>query len=563
MWLLLLSCAGDPPADTPPASDSEHIAEADSGDVDTGGDDRDSAPPEDTAPPAETGAPEVPYEGLVINELMPVNDSTAQDERGDFPDWLELYNGGDESLALSRLTLWDTSEAIWTGGEGSLAPGGHLRLWADDAKEGGERLPFKLSGDGETVWLAIDGVVVDSVTTGELAGDLAWARHPDGGEWDRTIDATPGAANPAQPSESDDPSDTFFQHERINEIQIEVPEELLETLQDGTRTEVEGSLRFDGITLGSVGVRLKGSSTYRDLSGKAAFKVDINEFVRGQRLRGLKGLTFNNSLTDPSYVHDYLTSTVFRAAGYPAPRVGWTHITFNGEYFGLYLHIEDTDDRMLALWFDQVEQGQLWEGDRQEFGQSMGAPPFDYEEGPEPEDTTPLAEINEAVRLSGADDDALAEMGGYVDLDAFMRYSALESLTLHVDGYQLPHNYRVYHDAETDLMYWLPAGTDYTWTSTYFGAYGGQGNVFEFCLENEAWLASYNETLLEMADLGESLALPELFDELMLLVGEAADSDPRREATQEEIDMERLETRDYLETWPARMREIVEVMGAP
>jgi len=47
--------------------------------------------------------------GLVINELMADNETTIEDpdEPGEFPDWIELYNGSDQTVILSGLFLTD------------------------------------------------------------------------------------------------------------------------------------------------------------------------------------------------------------------------------------------------------------------------------------------------------------------------------------------------------------------------------------------------------------------------------------------------------------------------
>ena len=37
---------------------------------------------------------------LVINEIMAANDQTEADEYGEFDDWIEIYNNGDESINL-------------------------------------------------------------------------------------------------------------------------------------------------------------------------------------------------------------------------------------------------------------------------------------------------------------------------------------------------------------------------------------------------------------------------------------------------------------------------------
>ena len=47
------------------------------------------------------------FSDIVINEIMASNDFTAVDEFGEFDDWIEIYNKGNESINLSGYYLSD------------------------------------------------------------------------------------------------------------------------------------------------------------------------------------------------------------------------------------------------------------------------------------------------------------------------------------------------------------------------------------------------------------------------------------------------------------------------
>ena len=51
----------------------------------------------------------LPAKSLVISELMASNDTTVQDDDGDFVDWLELYNDGGASVDLAGWYLTDSA----------------------------------------------------------------------------------------------------------------------------------------------------------------------------------------------------------------------------------------------------------------------------------------------------------------------------------------------------------------------------------------------------------------------------------------------------------------------
>jgi spore coat protein CotH len=87
----------------------------------------------------------------------------------------------------------------------------------------------------------------------------------------------------------------------------------------------------------NVGIRLKGATTRK--YQKASFKIKFDAFVKSQRFKGLKRLTLNAMMTDPSQVHEVTAYRLFRAAGVPAPRAGFARVSIDGSYVGLFLNL--------------------------------------------------------------------------------------------------------------------------------------------------------------------------------------------------------------------------------
>ena len=144
---------------------------------------------------------------LHINELLAINTSTAQDEYGDYSDWLELYNSGDEAIDLTGMFLSNNVGQIqeYSFPAGSVIPAhSYLLLWADD-DPGANHLGFKLSGAGEYVGLFASSddhyAPIDAVYFDPQTPDVSWGRLPDGdGDWRAFSHPTPGASNrPAPP----------------------------------------------------------------------------------------------------------------------------------------------------------------------------------------------------------------------------------------------------------------------------------------------------------------------------------------------------------------------------
>src|SRR5262249_5996260 len=113
---------------------------------------------------------------------------------------------------------------------------------------------------------------------------------------------------------------------------------------------------FGGVSFTNVAARLKGNGTHvMSLYGdKRAFKVDLNKYVKGQKLAGGTEFTFNSLVVDRSYLSDALAYEFFRDAGVPAPRTAFAYVNVSvaGKWdhkpLGLYVIVEPVDARFAA-----------------------------------------------------------------------------------------------------------------------------------------------------------------------------------------------------------------------
>ena len=148
---------------------------------------------------------EPPPAALFINEVLSSNSSGAQDEDGDFSDWIELHNAGVTSVALAGWGLSDSygSPFKWTFGNVTLPAGGYLVVWASSknrpAVTNGNQLhaSFAVSAAGEEVILTHpDGTRVDEFAPIAIPTDFSRGRQPDAtGPWKFFPVPTPGAPN--------------------------------------------------------------------------------------------------------------------------------------------------------------------------------------------------------------------------------------------------------------------------------------------------------------------------------------------------------------------------------
>ena len=138
--------------------------------------------------------------GVIINELMASNRIELQDEDGDWPDWIELYNGAPSPVDLAGCTLSDddVNQRKWVFPPLTLQPGEYRVVFASgkDRREG-ETLHtnFKLSTVSEAVRLYdADGNVLSWVEYEGLPSETSLSRLPDG-SLTTEIPPTPGVEN--------------------------------------------------------------------------------------------------------------------------------------------------------------------------------------------------------------------------------------------------------------------------------------------------------------------------------------------------------------------------------
>ncbi len=141
---------------------------------------------------------------IFINEFMALNTSTVMDPQGEYEDWVELFNPGNEAVNLTGYHLSDdpNSPARWAFPPGTIIPPeDFLIVWCDsDPLDLGLHTNFKLSASGEAIGLygpvGAGTPVIDEYIFGLQTADISLGRFPDGTEqWTFFDHPTPGASN--------------------------------------------------------------------------------------------------------------------------------------------------------------------------------------------------------------------------------------------------------------------------------------------------------------------------------------------------------------------------------
>ncbi len=251
----------------------------------------------------------------------------------------------------------------------------------------------------------------------------------------------------------------IFSGKHIPTYELEIAPEEWGKLKKDTKTYVRATFRSGDTVLKDIGVRLKGGiGSYRPLEegNKVGLTLKLNQFVPGQKFLGLRKIVLNNSVQDSSYLREKLGYSLFRKAGLPASRVGHAEVAINGKPYGLYVQIEAVTSDFLKRWFNDGK-GDLYEG-------SYGADVTDWENlevdsNPETVDREQLRRLSEAADQA-MEEGSLDPLRPILDLVAFTRFTALEVLMDHWDGYVSANNYRLYRDPKSKRFYFIPHGAD-------------------------------------------------------------------------------------------------------
>ncbi len=136
---------------------------------------------------------------LLINEIQAANRGLSVDADGSTPDWVELYNSGEDTLDLKGLRLSVAGTYHVIDESIRVPPHGYQLLWCSgEADNGADHLGFTLPRHGGTLLLIDrDGTTIsDLFTWPETRSDESIGRVPDGAmEWSPFLQATPGGSN--------------------------------------------------------------------------------------------------------------------------------------------------------------------------------------------------------------------------------------------------------------------------------------------------------------------------------------------------------------------------------
>ena len=291
---------------------------------------------------------------------------------------------------------------------------------------------------------------------------------------------------------------------------------------------MHATLQINDWTFHDVAVRYKGNGSYlratRAGSDKISLKVDLNKYVKGQKLAGLTTLNFQNNVTDAGWMNEVLAYRLYRDAGALAPRTTYAqvYLTVEGQhgkrYLGLYSVSENVDENFVEERFG-TRKGAIFKPSTQDLFTDWGPDWAAYNQSYDPKTDLTEAQKQRVIALgrlvSGAtDEEFAATIGDYVDLDDFARYSAvLVWLANHDSLLQNGQNFYVYLHPVTNRMHFIAWDQDFsfgtarnnmgTWSIHY--PWSGNNRFLSRLLQGRRVPHEY---LARMTDFSERLFVP-------------------------------------------------------
>jgi spore coat protein H len=285
---------------------------------------------------------------------------------------------------------------------------------------------------------------------------------------------------------------------------------------------VHATLQINGRTFPDVAVRYKGNGSYlrasRSGSDKISLKVDLDRYVKGQKLARLSTINFQNNITDVGWMNEVLAYRLYRDAGALAPRTTYAqvHLTVDGQrqkrYLGLYSVSENVDENFAEERFG-TKKGAIFKPSTQELFTDWGPDWTTYDQSYDPKTDLTEAHKQRVITLGrfvshATDEEFAAKIGDYVDLDDFARYLAvLVWLANHDSLLQNGQNFYTYLHPDTNRMHFIAWDQDFSFGNTrnngawsIYSPWSGNNRFLSRLYDVDAFRSKYLARMTEFSD---------------------------------------------------------------
>jgi hypothetical protein len=278
------------------------------------------------------------------------------------------------------------------------------------------------------------------------------------------------------------PGDRVFDGIKVHEISLHFAQpayydSLLKYYYEKREQCIAALAIMDGVRFDSVGVRLKGNTSFRHPNMKKPMRIVFNAYHKDGRWDGLKSIHLNNCYGDPTFIREKIFLDFCRDAKIAAPRANFANVFINDSLFGFYSLVEHVDKVFLRNHFGNTT-GDLFKAIDGVAGGSGRYSDFSWR-GHEPGVYLPFYELKTEESHAGwsrliAVIDTLhgsttpeASMPAVIQIESFCRAMIADNLLGNLDSYcNGGSNFYFYFNPEVSRFEWI------VWdTGMSFGAF--------------------------------------------------------------------------------------------
>ena len=268
-------------------------------------------------------------------------------------------------------------------------------------------------------------------------------------------------------------------------------------------------------------------------------KFDFAPGTETQRFYGLKEITLNSMVQDPSMLRETTAYRIARMAGLPAPRTGYVRLFVNGKDLGLHMLIETYDKAFYKRWFaagsNKAYEGAYWQDIINSNGGGKNYTSMQTKVG-DPTNMDELANMANINDLSGTQ--WWTEVNKYADMKELTTDWAFERFIEHWDAYSwfIINNYQVHFNGG-GIMTMHPWGIDQTLVDqggdlgvTFLGSRNQSGSpagtMMVKCLEVAQCKALYLSSLANIGSVNDTIGITSFIDQVWAVIGTSVTTDP-------------------------------------
>lgn len=207
------------------------------------------------------------------------------------------------------------------------------------------------------------------------------------------------------------------------------------------------SVRINGNTIDSVGVRYKGNSSYNASQIKNPLHIELDHFVGSHIYDGITDIKLNNGFKDPSFIRETVAYSIARTY-MDASRANYARLYINGAFIGLYTNVESVTKKFVASHFYSSDNAFFKcnpvysSGSKSNLG-FLGTDSASYYNSYEMKSDEGWAEILELIDVLNNNTSLLNSV---VDIDRVLWMHAFNNLLVNLDSYlgAISQNYYLY-----------------------------------------------------------------------------------------------------------------------